>query len=145
MATILIAEARFYAHLNDMLLARIKAAGITHVVLGTSFKAEVFEEYFGDGEELGLEIEYVVEDKPLGTGGGIRNVYERDVPAMLSEDVGDAVAHGPGADDGRTSHVRYSLAHRAVRAIAAASATVAKRPPSGPNDPPVSHAGPSGS
>ncbi|NON16305.1 sugar phosphate nucleotidyltransferase [Corynebacterium ulcerans] len=59
------------------LLARIKAAGIKHVVLGTSFKAEVFEEYFGNGEDLGLEIEYVVEDKPLGTGGGIRNVYEK--------------------------------------------------------------------
>lgn len=40
------------------LLARIKAAGITHVVLGTSFKAEVFEDYFGDGSDLGLEIEY---------------------------------------------------------------------------------------
>ncbi|CAB0896118.1 NDP-sugar synthase [Corynebacterium diphtheriae] len=59
------------------LLARIEAAGITHVVLGTSFKAEVFEDYFGDGADLGLEIEYVVEDKPLGTGGGIRNVYDK--------------------------------------------------------------------
>ncbi len=58
------------------LLARIRAAGMTHVVLGTSFKAEVFEEFFGDGSELGLEIEYVVEDEPLGTGGGIRNVYD---------------------------------------------------------------------
>lgn len=53
------------------LLARIKAAGIEHVVLGTSFHAEVFEEYFGTGEELGLEIEYVVEESALGTGGGI--------------------------------------------------------------------------
>ena len=35
------------------LLARIEAAGIKHVVLGTSFKAEVFEEYFGDGSGLG--------------------------------------------------------------------------------------------
>ena len=59
------------------LLARIKAAGMTHVVLGTSFKAEVFEEHFGDGSEMGLEIEYVVEDSPLGTGGGIRNVLPR--------------------------------------------------------------------
>ncbi|CAB1001869.1 GDP-mannose pyrophosphorylase [Corynebacterium diphtheriae] len=59
------------------LLARIKAAGTTHVVLGTSFKAEVFEDYFGDGADLGLEIEYVVENKPLGTGGGIRNVYDK--------------------------------------------------------------------
>ena len=58
------------------LLARIKAAGIDRVVLGTSFKAEVFEEHFGDGSELGLEIAYVVEDEPLGTGGGIRNVAD---------------------------------------------------------------------
>lgn len=58
------------------LLARIKAAGIDRVVLGTSFKAEVFEEHFGDGSQLGLEIAYVVEDEPLGTGGGIRNVAD---------------------------------------------------------------------
>ncbi|MFC9841174.1 sugar phosphate nucleotidyltransferase [Rhodococcus sp. NPDC127530] len=59
------------------LLARIGAAGITHVVLGTSFKAEVFEEYFGDGSKLGLEIDYVTETEPLGTGGGIRNVLPK--------------------------------------------------------------------
>ena len=59
------------------LLARIKAAGITHVVLGTSYRAEVFEEYFGDGSDMGLEIEYVVEEEALGTGGGIRNVYDK--------------------------------------------------------------------
>ncbi|MCQ9343118.1 NDP-sugar synthase [Corynebacterium kozikiae] len=59
------------------LLARIQAAGIQHVVLGTSFKAEVFEAYFGTGEQFGLEIDYVVEEHPLGTGGGIRNVYEK--------------------------------------------------------------------
>lgn len=59
------------------LLARIKAAGITHVVMGTSYKAEVFEQYFGDGSDMGLEIEYVVEEEALGTGGGIRNVYDK--------------------------------------------------------------------
>lgn len=58
------------------LLARIKDAGIDRVVLGTSYKAEVFEEHFGDGSQLGLELVYVVEDEPLGTGGGIRNVAD---------------------------------------------------------------------
>jgi mannose-1-phosphate guanylyltransferase len=38
--------------------------------------AETFSDHFGDGADLGLEIEYVVEDQPLGTGGGIRNVYK---------------------------------------------------------------------
>jgi mannose-1-phosphate guanylyltransferase len=59
------------------LLSRIRAAGITHVVLGTSYQAEVFEDYFGDGSALGLELEYVVEDVPLDTAGAIRNVYDR--------------------------------------------------------------------
>ena len=56
------------------LLSRIAEAGIEHVVLGTSYKAEVFEAEFGDGSKLGLQIDYVVEDEPLGTGGGIANV-----------------------------------------------------------------------
>ena len=63
----------FLAHL----LARIREAGMRHVVLGTSYKAEVFEEYFGDGAAYGLEIEYVVEEEALGTGGAIRNVYDK--------------------------------------------------------------------
>ena len=48
------------------LLSRIADAGIKHVVLGTSYKAEVFEAEFGDGSKLGLQIEYVVELEPLG-------------------------------------------------------------------------------
>ncbi|MBQ6643081.1 MAG: NDP-sugar synthase, partial [Saccharopolyspora sp.] len=56
------------------LLARIRDAGIEHVVLGTSYKAEVFAEHFGDGSEFGLDLEYVVEEEPLDTAGAIRNV-----------------------------------------------------------------------
>jgi mannose-1-phosphate guanylyltransferase len=56
------------------LLGRIRAAGVRHVVLGTSYRAEVFATYFGDGSALGLALDYIVEDEPLGTGGGIRNV-----------------------------------------------------------------------
>ena len=65
------------------LLSRIKDAGIKHIVLGTSYKAEVFSEYFGDGSDFGLEIEYVVEDQPLDTGGGIRNV----LPKLRGENI----------------------------------------------------------
>jgi mannose-1-phosphate guanylyltransferase len=55
-------------------LARARDAGVGHVVLATSYRAEVFEEYFGDGSAFGLELTYVTETEPLGTGGGIRNV-----------------------------------------------------------------------
>ncbi|WP_299566325.1 NDP-sugar synthase [uncultured Mycolicibacterium sp.] len=56
------------------LLSRIAEAGIEHVVLGTSYKAHVFEAEFGDGSKLGLQIDYVTETEPLGTGGAIANV-----------------------------------------------------------------------
>ncbi|MFI8104211.1 sugar phosphate nucleotidyltransferase [Streptomyces sp. NPDC086023] len=58
-------------------LARARAAGVEHVVLATSYLAEVFEPYFGDGSSLGLHLEYVTEVEPLGTGGAIRNVASR--------------------------------------------------------------------
>src|SRR5258708_37221751 len=54
-------------------LARAAECGITHVVLATSYRAEMFTEAFGTGAEFGLWIDYVHEAEPLGTGGGIRN------------------------------------------------------------------------
>ncbi|WP_010472742.1 MULTISPECIES: nucleotidyltransferase family protein [Streptomyces] len=69
-------------------LARARAAGVEHVVLATSYLAEVFEPYFGDGSALGLHLEYVTEVEPLGTGGAIRNVASRltsgpDEPVLI--------------------------------------------------------------
>lgn len=69
-------------------LARARAAGVDHIVLATSYLAEVFEPYFGDGSALGLHIEYVTETEPLGTGGAIRNVASRlrsgpDEPVLI--------------------------------------------------------------
>jgi mannose-1-phosphate guanylyltransferase len=54
-------------------LTRAAECGITHVVLATSYRAEMFAEAFGDGSSFGLSIDYVHESSPLGTGGGIRN------------------------------------------------------------------------
>ncbi len=72
------------------LLSRIAAAGIEHVVLGTSYKAAVFESEFGDGSKLGLQIDYVFEEEPLGTGGGIANVADKlryDTALVFNGDV----------------------------------------------------------
>ena len=48
-------------------------AGVSEIVLATSYKAELFEPYFGNGEKFGIKIKYAVEKTALGTGGGIRN------------------------------------------------------------------------
>jgi mannose-1-phosphate guanylyltransferase len=58
-------------------LAQAKAAGIERVILATSYKPEVFEDWLGDGSTLGLDVEYVTEEVPMGTGGAIRNAADR--------------------------------------------------------------------
>ncbi|MTD14117.1 NTP transferase domain-containing protein [Nakamurella sp. YIM 132087] len=68
----------------EHMLSRIKEAGITKVVLGTSYKAETFTEYFGDGSAMGMSITYAVEESPMGTGGAIRNVLsELTAPTVM--------------------------------------------------------------
>jgi mannose-1-phosphate guanylyltransferase len=53
-----------------------KAAGITEIVLATSYLSEIFTPYFGDGSKWGIKIKYAVEKEPLGTGGAIRNAAQ---------------------------------------------------------------------
>lgn len=53
-----------------------KAAGVHTLVLATSYLAEIFTPYFGDGSQWGIKILYAVEKEPLGTGGAIRNAAQ---------------------------------------------------------------------
>lgn len=57
-------------------LAKAAAAGVTRIVMATAYRSEMFAEVFGDGSDFGLQITYVYEDVPLGTGGGIRNAAD---------------------------------------------------------------------
>jgi mannose-1-phosphate guanylyltransferase len=67
-------------------LSRVADAGVGRVVLATAYRADMFADSFGDGSAFGLEICYVQEDTPLGTGGAIRNAS-----AALRGDPGSAV------------------------------------------------------
>lgn len=50
----------------------LKSHGITKFVLTVSYKYEVIQQHFGDGSKFGIEIDYSIEDSPLGRGGGIK-------------------------------------------------------------------------
>lgn len=54
-------------------LLRLRAVGITEVVMATSYQASTFAHTFGDGAQLGMSVQYAVETQPLGTGGAIAN------------------------------------------------------------------------
>ncbi|HEY3292863.1 MAG TPA: NDP-sugar synthase [Candidatus Nanopelagicaceae bacterium] len=57
-------------------LAMAKRAGISSLVLATSYLSDVFTPYFGDGSKWGMKLQYAVEEEPLGTGGAIRNAAQ---------------------------------------------------------------------
>lgn len=54
------------------LLDYMQPYGFGHIVLSTGYMHEKIAEHFGDNYR-GMRLSYAVEDKPLGTGGGIRN------------------------------------------------------------------------
>jgi NDP-sugar pyrophosphorylase family protein len=66
-----------------IVLLQLKHAGFTNVVLSIGYRADLIEAFFGDGSNFGLEIEYVREDKPLGTVGALALVDDLDEPFLV--------------------------------------------------------------
>ena len=76
-----------------------KKAGIHTLVLATSYLAEIFTPYFGDGSKWVMKILYAVEKEPLGTGGAIANAAQllgRDEPIVIFN--GDVLSRHSIAD-----------------------------------------------
>lgn len=57
--------------LLEHLLLHLRSHGVTDVTLAMTRHSERVETAFGDGGHLGMRLEYVYEDTPLGSGGAI--------------------------------------------------------------------------
>lgn len=57
----------------EYLLNHLKKYRITKIILCVGYLGEKIEEYFGNGERLGLDIKYSYEKELLGTAGAIKN------------------------------------------------------------------------
>ena len=53
------------------------AQGFTDIILTVSHMADMIEEYFGTGEQLGAKISYFVEKTPLGNAGALFKMRDR--------------------------------------------------------------------
>lgn len=49
----------------------LKACGLTDIILVIGYLGDKIKEYFGNGSKFGVNIEYFVEDHPLGTAGAL--------------------------------------------------------------------------
>lgn len=55
----------------EVLVERFKKAGFFNIYISTHFFADKIMEHFGDGQKYGVNITYVHESEPLGTGGAL--------------------------------------------------------------------------
>lgn len=55
----------------EFLVEQLRGAGIHQINVTTHFRPEKIVDHFGDGKAFGVDINYVNEDTPLGTGGAL--------------------------------------------------------------------------
>jgi mannose-1-phosphate guanylyltransferase / phosphomannomutase len=61
----------------EHILELLREHGFTDVVVTVAFLPQAIRSYFGTGDGLGLDIEYSVEESPLGTAGSVRLASDR--------------------------------------------------------------------
>jgi NDP-sugar pyrophosphorylase family protein len=62
----------FIAHL----LEKIKNHGFTNVHICTGYLSDKVKQFVGNGSRFGLQVTYTDEEKPLGTGGTLKNASQ---------------------------------------------------------------------
>ncbi|MFI4936181.1 MAG: NDP-sugar synthase [Caulobacterales bacterium] len=64
----------------DILLSQLAAAGAHRIFVCLGYLAPLMQAFLGDGTRWGVQIEPVIEETPMGTAGGLRQI------AGLSDD-----------------------------------------------------------
>lgn len=65
----------------ETILKSFVDAGFHKFYISTHYMPEMIENYFGDGSKWGVEINYVHENTPLGTGGAL-GLLPKDLPDL---------------------------------------------------------------
>ena len=55
----------------EHIIDRATLEGFSNFVLAINYLGQMIEDYFGDGEKLGVRIDYLREESPLGTAGAL--------------------------------------------------------------------------
>ena len=60
----------------EVVLRQLKSFGFRKITISVNHLADLIQTFFRDGQTLGLDISYCIEDKPLGTAGSISLVED---------------------------------------------------------------------
>ncbi len=53
------------------IVEKFASYGFTNIVMCVNYKSQIIQDYFGDGSKFGVTIEYILEDKRMGTAGAL--------------------------------------------------------------------------
>ena len=70
-------------------IAQLKKGQVEEIILAVSYLPELIQQYFGDGEGMGVKLRYSIEHSLLGTAGAVKNAerYLDGTFAVLNGDV----------------------------------------------------------
>lgn len=97
--------------LMELVIEQLRQVGIRRVNIATHYKPEKISDHFGDGSAYGVELKYVNEDKPLGTGGALGLIDAPTEPILVIN--GDIMTQ----IDFRAM-LAYHQEHRAIMTVA---------------------------
>ena len=92
----------------EHIIERAKREGFSHFVIAIHYLGNMIEDYFGNGERLGVKIDYLREQNPLGTAGalGLLVPYPDSPFVVTNGDVITDIRYGELLD----FHIRHKAA-----------------------------------
>ncbi len=69
--------------LLEITIGRLRDAGIRHIYISTHYLGDRIIQAIGDGSQFGVQIEYLHEDMPLGTAGGLSLIGAASEPLLV--------------------------------------------------------------
>lgn len=67
----------------ERIVEQLRDVGIRHIHVATGFQSEKIVNHFGTGESFGVNINYVKEETPLGTGGALGLLEAPEEPVLV--------------------------------------------------------------
>lgn len=67
----------------EHIIEQLRNTGIRQVNITTHYQAEKITDHFGNGAAFGVDINYVREDSPLGTGGALGLLQKPQEPLLI--------------------------------------------------------------
>ncbi|OQY85334.1 MAG: hypothetical protein B6D41_14455 [Chloroflexi bacterium UTCFX4] len=99
--------------LLELTIEQLRRAGIHNVNITTHYKPEKIIAHFGNGENFGIHITYVTEDRPLGTAGGLRLLENNPEPLLvINGDILTRIDFRAMLDFHRAHHAQLTAAVR---------------------------------